>query len=147
MRRQEKRSLRYLPDTNLFIATIKTPNREAGSLALLLKLLEDEKIELVADRYLIHELDRYSEVFPSPTSKLLLTLLRSKIFTVNPQKEYLIKCRPYIPEAEAEDLTHAATCLQTEATLITNDKHFNKIKRKGLIKVWSITEAIENLLK
>jgi predicted nucleic acid-binding protein len=120
MRRQEKRYLRYLPDTNLFIAAIKTPNRETGSLALLLKLLEDEKIELVADRYLIYELDRYSEVFPSPTSKLLLTLLRSKISTINPQKEHLIKCRPHIPETEAGDLTHAATCLQTEATLITN---------------------------
>jgi len=44
------------------------------------------------------------------------------------------------------NVVHAATCLHTAAVLITNDKHFDKIRDAGLIRVWSISEAIKNLL-
>ena len=40
----------------------------------------------------------------------------------------------------------ASTCLKAEAVMITNDKHFDKIKKAGLIRVWSISEAIRELL-
>jgi len=44
------------------------------------------------------------------------------------------------------DIVHAATCLQENSILITNDKHFDKISRNKIIEVWSINRAVENLL-
>ena len=44
------------------------------------------------------------------------------------------------------DVVHAATCLYLDAVLITNDKHFDRIKVNGLIEVWSNTKAIKRLL-
>jgi predicted nucleic acid-binding protein len=41
---------------------------------------------------------------------------------------------------------HAATCLQTESILITNDHHFDRMRDQGIIKVWSIRKAIQELL-
>jgi hypothetical protein len=41
---------------------------------------------------------------------------------------------------------HAATCLQTGAALITNDKHFDRIKKEGVIEVWNASMAIKELL-
>jgi len=40
----------------------------------------------------------------------------------------------------------SATCLQTGATLITNDLHFDTIRDQGIIEVWSTAEAIRRLL-
>jgi len=37
--------------------------------------------------------------------------------------------------------------LKTGAIIITNDKHFGKIGKEGLIKVWNIKKAIEELLE
>ena len=78
--------------------------------------------------------------------KILLEIIKSKIRIFDPDKEHLEACKPYFPENEFADLYHAATCLKAKATIITNDKHFDKIKEKGLIDVWSISEAIERLL-
>jgi len=36
-------------------------------------------------------------------------------------------------------------CIKTGAIIITNDKHFEKIGKEGLIKVWNIKKAIEEL--
>ncbi|KPQ41414.1 MAG: hypothetical protein MPEBLZ_04055 [Candidatus Methanoperedens nitroreducens] len=52
----------------------------------------------------------------------------------------------YFPKNEIVDIVHAATCLQENSILITNDKHFDKISQNKIIEVWSISEAIENLL-
>jgi len=40
----------------------------------------------------------------------------------------------------------SATCLQTGATLITNNHHFDTIRDQGIIEVWSTAEAIRRLL-
>lgn len=37
---------------------------------------------------------------------------------------------------------HAATALQADAVLITNDKDFDAIRKSGTIEVWRISEAI-----
>ncbi len=37
----------------------------------------------------------------------------------------------------------AFNCLQDGATLITNDKHFDKINTDKIIEVWSISKTIE----
>jgi predicted nucleic acid-binding protein len=47
---------------------------------------------------------------------------------------------------ELADAVHAATCLQSNAVLISNDKHFDKIRDMRIIEVWKISEAIEKLL-
>ncbi|WP_318249228.1 hypothetical protein [Geoglobus acetivorans] len=56
-------------------------------------------------------------------------------------------CRQYFPENEVADAVHAAKCLKTNAVPITNDKHFDPIKKAGLIEVWNPSEAIRSLLK
>ncbi|MDD2251669.1 MAG: hypothetical protein PHQ10_01720 [Dehalococcoidales bacterium] len=53
----------------------------------------------------------------------------------------------FFPESELSDIVHAATCLYTDAILITNDAHFNKIKQAEIIEVWSNTKAIKRLLE
>jgi predicted nucleic acid-binding protein len=60
-------------------------------------------------------------------------------------EEALARCRPYPPENEAADVVHAATCLQSGAVLITNDRTIDRIKSSGIIEVWSISEAIRSL--
>jgi hypothetical protein len=40
----------------------------------------------------------------------------------------------------------AAACLQEGAVLITNDRHFDRIKKDEVIEVWGISDAIERLL-
>jgi predicted nucleic acid-binding protein len=65
--------------------------------------------------------------------------------TINPEERYVEICRSYFPKDEYSDIIHAATCLQTGAILITNDKHFDRVKEKRIIKVWSIAEAIEEI--
>jgi predicted nucleic acid-binding protein len=58
-------------------------------------------------------------------------------------------CRPYFPPKERVDVLLATTCLQEGAVLITNDKHdkhFDRIKREGVIEVWNISDAINRLL-
>jgi len=64
----------------------------------------------------------------------------------NPNDEEVSKCAVFFPDDQLADMIHAACCLSTGAILITNDHHFDKIKRNGLIRVWSITEAINKLL-
>jgi predicted nucleic acid-binding protein len=43
------------------------------------------------------------------------------------------------------DVLHAASCLQSKAVLITNDRDFDRIKESGVIEVWNISEAIRKL--
>jgi predicted nucleic acid-binding protein len=43
-------------------------------------------------------------------------------------------------------IIHAAACLKADATLITNDTHFNKIRDEGIIKVQSISNVINKFL-
>jgi len=64
----------------------------------------------------------------------------------NPIEGELSQCAVFFPESELADMIHAACCLSTEAILITNDRHFDRIKENGLITVWNIVEAIKNLL-
>jgi predicted nucleic acid-binding protein len=77
---------------------------------------------------------------------LILSQLTKKTCEVTKVDEgALEQCRPYLPEGEAADVVHAATCLQSGSVLITNDKDFDKIKDSGIIGVWSTTQAIEML--
>lgn len=72
--------------------------------------------------------------------------LEKAVIQINPSQEEIDACAQFFPESELSDIVHAATCLYTGTILITNDNHFNKIRRAGLIEVWSNTKAIKKLL-
>lgn len=134
------RSIRFLIDTNLFIAAVK--GRRTRSTELLLMLL-DGPIELVADDILISEYARYARSFEADQ---FLEILLKKVVVIEQSIEDVLKCKPFFPPDEGADIVHAATCLHAKAILITNDSHFNRIRDEGLIEVWSISEAIRRLL-
>ena len=138
-----EKTIRVLPDTNLFIAASKSGITK--STALIFKLCFDPSIGLIGNSILADEFERYENLV-GRSGKILLEIVKERIKVVEPDSTSIEKCKPYIPEKEFADLYHAATCLQTGAILITNDRHFDKIKEEGIIEVWSISEAIARLL-
>ncbi|VVB66873.1 PIN domain protein [uncultured archaeon] len=134
------RSTRFLIDTNLFVAAIKSGKTK--STELLIRLI-DGPWDLVADDILISEYERYSAKFEAHA---FFDLVRRKVVIIEQSEEDIIKCKPFFLKGSGSDVVHAATCLHTGAILISNDTHFNRIKEEGIIEVWSITDAIKNLL-
>ena len=132
-------------DTNLFIAAIKNPKKETNSLRLLLELIDDTSIALVGNDFLIMEMEKYAQAFESKRGNEILQKLIAKTEVINVKEKFLYLCKSYFPEEELIDIYHAATCLQGDAVLITNDRHFDKINDEKIIEVWSISRAIEEL--
>ena len=130
-------------DTNLFIAATKNPKKETASLRLLLYLIDDTAIALIGNEFLIIEMEKYAQVFESIRGKEILRKLIDKTEVVNVDEKFLRLCKPYFPEDDLIDIYHAATCLQTDAILITNDRHFDKINDEKIIEVWNISKAIK----
>lgn len=154
MSEQEKSTRRFVVDTNVFVAAIKPftkPAQQSHSdtktLALLIKLINDEKIELFANFRLIEEYRELAEALSSKTGSLILQQLTAKTKTIEADGEAVSRCKPYLPKNESADIIHAATCLKTNAILISNGKDFDEIRRSELITVWKISEAIRRLLK
>lgn len=136
---------RFLVDTNLFIAAIKNPKKETNSLRLLLELIDDASIALIGNDFLIMEMEKYAQVFESNRGNEILQKLIAKTEVIDVKEKFLYLCKSYFPEEELIDIYHAATCLQGDAILITNDRHFDKINDEKIIEVWSISRAIEEL--
>ncbi len=136
----------FLVDANVFVAAIKNPGRKARTLDLILELISNEEIHLVGNDLLLLEFEKYSEKFNSETASHLLKRLKDKMAIIELDKKYIKRCSEYFPKNEIADIVHAATCLQKNSILITNDKHFDKISEYEIIEVWSISKAIENLL-
>ncbi|MBN2250955.1 MAG: PIN domain-containing protein [Candidatus Altiarchaeota archaeon] len=134
------RSSRYLLDNTVFIAAVK--RGWTKSTELVYHLL-DGPAELFADELLIFEYERYAEALYASD---LLNYLKKAMIQVNPTQAEIDVCAPFFPESELSDVVHAATCLYLDAVLITNDKHFDRIKEDGLVEVWSNTKAIKRLL-
>jgi len=140
-------------DTNVFVAAVKPfskptqqMRKDTETLNLLTKLITDEGIELIGNSRLVGEYSRLAEELNAMASILILRQLIAKTAIVEVSEKTLRRCEQYLPENESADVIHAATCLQTRAVLITNDTDFNKIKRSGMIKVWSVSEAIRKIL-
>jgi predicted nucleic acid-binding protein len=110
------------------------------------RIIEDSKIELVANELLLDEMLRYAELLKSQTAAIIVEALLSKTSIVRVTRSYRKICKTYIETPDKADILHAGTCLQTGATLITNDHHFDRIRKEGIINVWTITEAIGRLL-
>lgn len=138
-------------DTNVFIAAFKSGYTKTT--CLILKLLTDSSIELIVNSVLLEEykswLNKLSSKLPNikVQAETLYSLIVSKAVSVEPDRNHIEECKPFIPEGEYADLYHAATCLKANAILITNDKDFDRIARTSIIEVWSITKAIKELLK
>lgn len=137
---QRRNIQRFLVDTNLFISAIK---KWAKSTDLLIYLLNDPEIELIANDVLLGEYSKFSSELRAPE---FFELKHSVVIIDNPSEEYVSDCKQYFPKNEMADAVHAATCLQSNAVLISNDKHFDKIRKLKIIEVWKISEAIEKLL-
>jgi predicted nucleic acid-binding protein len=142
---------RFVVDTNVFVAAIRPFARHGhssptSSLALVLRLINDDELELFGNRWLLEEYARLAEGLKSETSTLILGHLAAKVRDViEIREEAVARCSKYLPEGEAADVMHAATCLQSGAVLITNDRDFDRIRDSGIIEVWSIGEAIKRL--
>ena len=144
---------RFVVDTNVFVSAIRPFSKrgrkartDTGSPALLLRLISDTELELFGNLWLLAEYKRLTEELSSETSELILGQLTEKMGEVAEIEDQAVaRCRLYIPEQEAADIMHAATCLQANAVLITNDRDFDGIRESGVIEVWSITEAIRKL--
>lgn len=134
------KSSRYLLDNTFFIAAVK--RRWTKSTELIYHLL-DSPAELFADELLVFEYEKYAKTLGTYE---LLDYLKKSIIQVNPSQEEIDACAAFFPESELSDIVHAATCLYADAILITNDNHFNRIKKAGIIEVWSNTKAIKRLL-
>ena len=135
-----ERSTKFLIDTNLFVAAVKSGRTKSTEL---LVMLVEGTWDLVADDILIAEYERYALEFGA---RGFFDLIRRRVITIEQRDEDILKCKPYFPAGSRADVVHAATCLHTGAILISNDSHFDSIKDSGIIEVWSITDAINELL-
>ena len=139
-------------DAYVFVAAIKPfttqqrPPKIPGSLPLLLRLITDAELELFASQPLLDEYRQLARELRSETSTLILDQLSAKAHEVTEIKAEIEACKPHIPEKEAADILHAAAALQSEAVLISNDKHFDRIRDAHIIEVWSISKAMRRLL-
>jgi predicted nucleic acid-binding protein len=129
-----------LIDSNLFIAAVRSGWTKSSEL---LSALLDGSAELVANKALLAEYEKYAQQLEA---EYIFLYLKSRIILISVSDEEIQRCKRFFPESQFSDAVHAATCLQSGALLITNDKHFDKIKDDGLIRVWTISEAIRNLL-
>lgn len=135
----------FLLDTNVFVAAVKHPRRETATLRFLLALLEREDTRLVGNPFWVEEMLRYAEEFHSETAAWLVGALLGRTRVVRVERNFVTVCAEYVTTPDPADLLHAATCLQERAVLVSNDRHFDRIREAGVIEVWSITQAIRSL--
>jgi len=147
MRRSRPNTPTFLLDSNLFIAAIRHPGKQTDTLRLLVKIIGDAEVKLIADELLLEEMKRYAELLKSETAALILAALISKMEIVHVQEKYRKICKTYVDTPNKADVLHAAACLQTDSVLITNDKHFDKLREEGIVEVWGTSQAIERLMK
>ncbi len=136
-----KRDSRFVLDNNLIIAAIKSGWKRSTDLLFTL-LLSDATI--CVNNELLFEYEKYINKIIGLPHLFLLIQRRSTL--IDPSIDALLACRQFFPESEFADAVHAATCLEAEADLITNDAHFDRIKESKLIEVWSISETIGRIL-
>jgi predicted nucleic acid-binding protein len=144
MKRPDSAIRAYLLDTNVFVSAIKDPLRQTATLRLILRLIEDSHIGLVGNDLLVEEMARYAELLRSETAATILDALISKMIIVDVQEKFIKICWSYMETVDLADVLHAATCLQTDATLISNDRHFDRIRKEGIIRVVRISEALRS---
>jgi len=134
-----------LLDTNVFVAAVKHPRGETASLRLILGLLRRDEVRLVGNVYWIEELLRYAEEFHSETAAWLISAVLDRTRIVEVAASFVRISARYVRTPDLADVVHAATCLQERAILVSNDRHFDRIRDEGVLDVWSIADAIRAL--
>ena len=135
-----------LLDTNVFVAAVKDPKKQTDTLRLILHMIESEDVDLIGHELLAEEMVRYAEEFGSETATWMLGVLLEKMKLVTVSENLVRLCRGYVKTPDLADVVHAAVCLKADGVLVTNDRHFDRIRDEGIIEVWGISEAIEKLL-
>ena len=131
-------------DANVFVAAVKHPTRDT-TLRLLLEVLRRDDIALVGNDLWLEEMLRYAEAFRSETASQLVAALIEKTRFVRVDASFRAACRRFVTTPDPTDVLHAATCLQERAVLVTNDRHFDRIREEGIVEVWDIAKAIRSL--
>jgi predicted nucleic acid-binding protein len=134
-----------LLDTNVFVAAVKDPRREAATLRFLLDVLTRDDVEPVGNDLWVEEMVRYAEEFRSETASWLVGALVAKARLVSVDANFRAICRRYVTTPDPADVLHAATCLQERAVLVSNDRRVDRIRREGIVAVWTVSEAIRSL--
>ncbi|HEV8594012.1 MAG TPA: PIN domain-containing protein [Thermoplasmata archaeon] len=132
-------------DTNVFVAAVKHPRRETATLRLVLEFLRREDLALVGNDLWLEEKLRYAEEFRSETASRIVSTLVEKTRFVRVEANFRSLCRPYVTTPDPADILHAATCLQERAILVSNDRHFDRIRDEKIIEVWDIAKALRSL--
>jgi hypothetical protein len=91
---------------------IKNPLKMSSSLQLLVECIMNDAIELIGNKYIVDEMQKYQELFESPSASILLTLLIFKTKIVEIDDASILNCKPYFPVDEIIDILHAATALK-----------------------------------
>src|SRR3989304_6159024 len=101
MSKPEKSTRRFVIDTNVFVAAVKPFSKQTvkmrtdtKTLSLLIKLITDERTELVGNPRLVAEYGRLTEEFDSGTSRLILQQLMAKMKIVAVGVSALKRCKP-----------------------------------------------------
>lgn len=137
-----ERSTRFLLDTNVFIAAAKRGWTRTTDLVL--RLVDGEE-DLIANEALIGEYRKYAGEL-GDYGQLLLDQLLHEVVVLEISDDVIARCVPFFPEGQDADILHAATCLSAGGILISNDRHFEKIRQERIIEVWTISEAIARTL-
>src|SRR3989304_685907 len=83
----------FLLDTNVLVAAMKNPARETETLRLLIRIIENQRIRLVADELLLEEMLRYAEILKSPTAAKIMAAILGKTTLVKVSENYRAICK------------------------------------------------------
>jgi predicted nucleic acid-binding protein len=132
-----------LIDTNVLVSALKNPGGE--TLKLLIRLIEDSSVTLVGNDILVEEYLKYAKVLKSETVFWIVSALLDKTELLPVGEGHIRACKPYVKTPDRVDILHAATCLKAGSVLITNDRHFDRIRDARIIEVWGISRALEEI--
>ena len=99
-------------------------------------------MELVGNPYWVEEMLRSAEEFRSETATWLISALVKRTRIAGAARNFVKVCAEYVTTPDRADVMHAATCLREHAILISNDRHFDRIRDAGVLEAWSIADAI-----
>lgn len=135
---------KFLADNTVLVAGIKAfPEHKTNSLKVLLHLIDREDKELVMNDVLEKEYEKYAERFGGERTQELIRALLVEAEKIEPDNRFVRIVKPYFDEeSDPEDIIHAATALQEDAIIITNDSDFQEISEKGVMEIWNHTKAM-----
>lgn len=98
---------------------------------------------LVANRVLLTEYRKYAEALNVMN---FFEFLKMRFKVVDHSRRKVLKCLlfSFKPSCWYRSRSYL---LKTGTIITTNDKHFEKVGKEGLIKVWNIKKVIEELLE